>query len=97
MNEIDFDELVNALELLIQKYAGEIGPYSVALCNRMIAAFIRMSENDENEESSIAATECLGAIQASDNLKLRVILSSSKDCVDHSLFNFEVTRIVSST
>lgn len=63
MNEIDFEELVNALELLVDKYHEEMGPYSIGLCANLVQSFLRMADNEEDEDSAIAASECLGALQ----------------------------------
>jgi len=62
MNEIDNDELVNALELLISQYEEEMIPYAAQITARLAAAFIRMIDADE-EDSSIAAFEVLTTIQ----------------------------------
>ena len=32
MDEIDFDDLVNALQEIVEVFEGEIAPYAVALC-----------------------------------------------------------------
>eukprot|EP01119_Soliformovum_irregulare_P021911 TRINITY_DN7380_c0_g1_i1.p1 TRINITY_DN7380_c0_g1~~TRINITY_DN7380_c0_g1_i1.p1 ORF type:complete len:1015 (-),score=291.06 TRINITY_DN7380_c0_g1_i1:18-3062(-) len=64
MNSFDSDELVNALELLVDKYETEMGPYAVTLCAKLVASFERMADNEEDdEESGFAALECLGAVQ----------------------------------
>lgn len=75
MNEIDFDELVNTLELVIERFSDQMGTYCVAICTKLVSAcpgyptdfqsnaFLRMANQDDDEDSAIAAMECLGAIQ----------------------------------
>jgi len=62
MNEIDNDELVNALELLISQYEEEMIPFAAQITARLAAAFVRMVDADE-EDSSVAAFEVLTTIQ----------------------------------
>lgn len=42
MDEIDFDELVRALENIVEVYEDEIAPYAVALCQKLGEAYMRL-------------------------------------------------------
>jgi hypothetical protein len=43
MNEIDNEELVSALEYLIDKFEDDIGPFAVELCTQLSAAYQRLA------------------------------------------------------
>ena len=77
MNEIDNEELVSALEYLIDKFEDDIGPFAVELCTQLSAAYQRLatqSGEDESGESVMAAVGCVQAITR--------IISSIKNNVD---------------
>jgi len=64
MNEIDNDELVLTLKLIIEHFSEEMGPYSIGLCTRLSQVFMKICDNDdENEDSAMAALETLDAMQ----------------------------------
>ncbi|KAL6058791.1 putative importin-7 [Balamuthia mandrillaris] len=63
MNEIENDDLVKTLQVIISQYHTEVGPFAVALCQRLVEAFTRLSSDEDDDSSAMAAVECLGAIQ----------------------------------
>mmetsp|Transcript_5295 Transcript_5295/g.7439 ORF Transcript_5295/g.7439 Transcript_5295/m.7439 type:complete len:1038 (+) Transcript_5295:129-3242(+) len=69
MNEIDNDELVNTLDIIIERYRDEMEPYAVVLCKKLSEMILRIlseseNDNDDNEEdSAITVFESLSAIQ----------------------------------
>lgn len=65
MNDIDSDELVGTLEHLIENYEQEMIPYCLTLCAKLAENFLRMAGNstEEDDESNIAAFECIGTLQ----------------------------------
>jgi len=42
MDDIDFDELVKALQELVEVYEEEIAPYAIGLCQKLGDAYIRL-------------------------------------------------------
>lgn len=42
IDEIDFDELVHALQELVNVYQEEIAPHALALCDKLGQAFLRL-------------------------------------------------------
>ena len=42
MDDIDFDELVKALQDLVEVYEEEIAPYAVSLCSKLGEAYLRL-------------------------------------------------------
>jgi hypothetical protein len=42
MDEIDFDELVEALQDIVITYHDKISPYAVALCQKLSDAYLRL-------------------------------------------------------
>jgi len=68
MNELHNDELVNTLELIVDSFEDKIAPYAVSMCAQLAEAFMRMagdpnSNDEDSDESAIAAIECLCTIQ----------------------------------
>ncbi|PRP84900.1 hypothetical protein PROFUN_07554 [Planoprotostelium fungivorum] len=64
MGEIDNDELVVTLRTIIDHFSEEMGPYSLGLCQKLSQIFIKIcNENNDEDDSAITALECLGAIQ----------------------------------
>eukprot|EP01114_Cavostelium_apophysatum_P020202 TRINITY_DN6708_c0_g1_i2.p1 TRINITY_DN6708_c0_g1~~TRINITY_DN6708_c0_g1_i2.p1 ORF type:complete len:1041 (+),score=319.24 TRINITY_DN6708_c0_g1_i2:133-3255(+) len=63
MKEIDNDELVNSLQVIVDRFPDDIAPFAVSTIQRMVEAFLRMVDSDE-EDSMVAALECLNAIQS---------------------------------
>lgn len=53
MDDIDFDELVQALQELVEVFEEEIAPYAVSLCQKLGEAYIRLvttKGTGENED-----------------------------------------------
>ena len=68
MDDIDFDELVKALENIVEVYEEEIAPYAVGLCNKLGEAFIRLmnakgSGDNEDQETCLTADGLMTAIR----------------------------------
>ena len=42
MDDIDFDELVDALRQLVEEYQEEIAPYAISLCTKLGEAYLRL-------------------------------------------------------
>jgi len=67
MDDIDFDELVEALKKLVDVYHDEIAPYAVSLCSKLGEAYIRLisakgSGEEEDNETSLTADGLMTAI-----------------------------------
>ena len=65
MNEIDSEDLVEALESIISAFPHEVVPFSLELTQHLATAFSRMIEKDLNEdegESAMAAVSILNTI-----------------------------------
>jgi hypothetical protein len=43
MDEIDFEPLVEALRNIVDIYGDEVAPYALSLCEKLSAAFIRLT------------------------------------------------------
>eukprot|EP01103_Thecamoeba_quadrilineata_P015393 TRINITY_DN4851_c0_g1_i1.p1 TRINITY_DN4851_c0_g1~~TRINITY_DN4851_c0_g1_i1.p1 ORF type:complete len:1011 (-),score=143.11 TRINITY_DN4851_c0_g1_i1:224-3256(-) len=63
MSEVDNDDLVSALEVIIHKYSDQIPPFAVNICSRLAEAFLRVSADEDDENSALAALEYLRTIQ----------------------------------
>lgn len=64
MQKVDNDELIGALESVVEHFEDHIPPYAAAVCQRLVAAFVRVSDQDNgNESSALVGLECLKAIQ----------------------------------
>jgi hypothetical protein len=42
MDDIDFDELIQALQSIVETYQEEIAPYAISLCQKLSEAYIRL-------------------------------------------------------
>lgn len=63
MESLGSDELVSTMEVLIESYADQMGPYAQGLCERLSQHFIKLASNEEaDEESVLAACQCCSAI-----------------------------------
>ena len=67
MDDIDFDQLINALKRLVEVYHDEIAPYAVALCQKLGEAYLRLlaskdSPDEEDTETSLTADGLMTAI-----------------------------------
>eukprot|EP01118_Nematostelium_gracile_P010778 TRINITY_DN3763_c0_g1_i1.p1 TRINITY_DN3763_c0_g1~~TRINITY_DN3763_c0_g1_i1.p1 ORF type:complete len:808 (+),score=202.59 TRINITY_DN3763_c0_g1_i1:736-3159(+) len=65
MNQVEFDDMVNCMELIVEKYSDDMGPYAYSMIENIIQSFWRISQSEDNddENDSLVALECLGAIQ----------------------------------
>lgn len=63
MNEIGNDEVVSALQALIDKFGEHIEPHAVALVTQLATAFSTYCEGSEDDdEAAMAAAQCLDCI-----------------------------------
>ncbi|KAM9999891.1 hypothetical protein ACTFIZ_008331 [Dictyostelium cf. discoideum] len=63
LSEAESEDLVIAIESIIQRFKHEIAPYAVNLCKNLSEQFLRLlelEESDESGESGFASQECLG-------------------------------------
>lgn len=68
MDDIDFDELVEALKTLVDVYREEIAPYAVSLCSKLSEAYLRLiaqkgSGDEEDNETLLTADGLMTAIK----------------------------------
>lgn len=69
MELIDSDELIGALEVFMEIYAEDIGPYAVQLAQQLVNKYKAMVTDDNNddddaaEEQALAAAGCVTAIR----------------------------------
>ncbi|KAF1323075.1 Ran binding protein 7, partial [Globisporangium splendens] len=63
MDQIGNDEVVVALEHIIDRFSNEIGPFSVQLVAKFVEFFQQFTaQAEEDEDASLAAVSCLDAI-----------------------------------
>eukprot|EP01100_Stratorugosa_tubuloviscum_P015507 TRINITY_DN897_c0_g2_i1.p1 TRINITY_DN897_c0_g2~~TRINITY_DN897_c0_g2_i1.p1 ORF type:complete len:994 (-),score=396.95 TRINITY_DN897_c0_g2_i1:163-3144(-) len=63
MDLIDSDELVGALDTILSAFSDQIPPYAVIACEKLVCAFLKMHQEDDEDTNAIAALQCLRAIQ----------------------------------
>ena len=75
MDDIDFENLIEALRLLVEVFADEVGPHALRLCDKLATAFIRLlhssNPDDSTEEINETVLNASGMITA-----IRRILNS---------------------
>ena len=65
LEEIDSEELINSLEVIMGKYADDIGPYAVQLTQQLTNKYHALvtedngDDDDAEEERALAATGCV--------------------------------------
>lgn len=63
MNEIGNDEVVSALQVIIDKFGDHIEPHAVALVSQLTVAFKTYCDaGDDDDDSAMAAAQCLECI-----------------------------------
>jgi len=65
MNEIGNDEVVSALQVLLDKFGDHIEPHAVALVNQLSQAFQQYcsaGEDEDDDDAAMAAAQCLECI-----------------------------------
>ncbi|RHY59605.1 hypothetical protein DYB34_002793 [Aphanomyces astaci] len=63
MDEIGNDEVVIALEHIIDQFADEIGPYAVQLVGKLVDCFNQFAkEGDEDDDACMTAASCLDTV-----------------------------------
>jgi hypothetical protein len=66
MNEIDSEELVSALEIIINRYKDDISPFAFQLTEQLVGSYQRLvsvNVDEDNGESALAAVGCITAIR----------------------------------
>ena len=66
MNEIDSEELVTALEIIIDRFKDDIAPFAIQLAEQLSTSYrrlIQVNVEDDNGESALAAVGCVTAIR----------------------------------
>ena len=65
MGEIDHDELLAALEELVDHFSEHIGPYAIKLTAELINNYKRLVKvtDEEDADAALTAVGCLGAIK----------------------------------
>ena len=73
VDEIDYDELIDALRRIAEVFQDEIGPFAFDLCSKLGEAFLRLHEQrqqeagsdllDVDEETSLTAEGLMAAIR----------------------------------
>lgn len=72
MQEVDSEELVAALEEIVDTFSEDIGPFAEDLCTELINSYHKLvNQDDDDGESSLAAMGCVTAI--------RRVLNSAQD------------------
>ena len=63
MNEIGNDEVVSALQVIIDKFGDHIEPHAVALVSQLTAAFTTYCDaGEDDDDAAMAAAQCLECI-----------------------------------
>jgi hypothetical protein len=65
MNEIGNDEVVSALQALLDKFGRHIEPHAVALVTQLTSAFSQYctaGEDDDDDDAAMAAAQCLECV-----------------------------------
>jgi len=65
MGEVDSEELVGALEEIVEIFSDDISPFAVDLCQELMKAYQRMvqADDDDDGETALAAMGCVTAIR----------------------------------
>lgn len=68
MDEIDYEELINALKNMVEIYEDEIAPYADSLCKKLSQAYVRIVNSkgewdDEDTEAGMTADSLMAAIR----------------------------------
>ena len=69
MEEIDSEELIAALEEIVEKFSEDIGPFAVQLAQQLAAKYKALvtedhgDDEDGEEERALAAASCVAAIR----------------------------------
>ncbi|KAA8496086.1 Importin beta-like SAD2 [Porphyridium purpureum] len=65
IDEVDNTDIVTTIETIVERFSEHIVPYALPLCSKLTLAFIRASNaGEEEEESSLAAIQCVQALEA---------------------------------
>ncbi len=78
MEDIDSEELIGALEMIMEKYSEDIGPFAVQLAQQLTNKYQALvteengDDDDAEEEKALAAAGCVTAIR-------RILEACNKD------------------
>jgi len=65
MSDVGSDDVVQALQIVIDRFGDEIAPYAVALAKQLAQAFSAYaSAGGDDDEAAMAAAQCVGAMAA---------------------------------
>jgi len=68
MSDIGSDDVVQALEIVIDRFGDDIAPYAVALARKLAEAFSAyVAAGEDDDEASMAAAQCVEAMAATLN------------------------------
>ena len=74
MNEVDNEDLVGALEEIVEIFNEDIGPFAEDLCTELIKSYQRMVNADVDSDDGETALAAMGCVTA-----IRRILNSAKE------------------
>jgi hypothetical protein len=74
MDEVDNEELVGALEEIVDIFSEDIAPFAEGLCLELMKAYQRMVTTDVDEDDGETALAAMGCVTA-----IRRILNSAQD------------------
>ena len=70
MEDIDSEELIGALEEIVERFSEDIGPFAVQLAQQLASKYKALvteepgqQDDDEEEEKALAAAGCVTAIR----------------------------------
>ena len=68
MDDIDFDDLIKALQEIVEVFETEIAPHAINLCSKLSEAYLRLISlkgqgDEEDQESSLSADGIMTAIR----------------------------------
>jgi len=65
IDEVDNTDIVATIESIVERFSNHIAPFASTLCAKLGLAFLRASNmGEEEEEASLAAVQCVQAMQA---------------------------------
>jgi len=62
MNDMEHEKVVESIELLIDAFHDEMEPYAMAIISKMTETFLRLFDDDEEEEAEFVMAGCLRTI-----------------------------------
>jgi hypothetical protein len=62
MNEMEHERVVQSIELLIDAFHEDMEPYAISIIQKMNETFLRLLEDEENDEAEFVMISCLRSI-----------------------------------